>query len=488
MYGHDLSNTRDQINEHTITPLTVHMLKKAWVFRTKSFGDGSVFESTPVVDGGCAFIGSTSGVVYAVNTSNGTLAWKTQLTVSQEGIGGAIVGSPVVSGNEVVVLADEVATGDGTTGPYAIALDRSTGAVIWQSAPYATAAGDYTNASPIVANGFVVAGWSPTEGSNAGQGGFALIDATSGQIVKQTDTISAADQAQGFAGGGLWSTPAFNPATGFLYWGAGNPDSKQLEDVHTNAILKIDLNPSDASFGQIVASYKGNIDQYSQILQQLSQSPICALSNFSSFPYPFDDPLCGQLDLDFGASAQLFKTSLGTPLVGDLQKAGVYHAANANTMAPAWTRLMGISCAFCNAASTAFDGGNIDGVGTPGGVMYSLNRNTGKVHWQSPVLDLIHYEPTSTAGGLVYTIDSNGVFDVWNASTGSAPIRHGTAGDVGTLTNTIASSQGVAVAEHTVFVAVDSTTGDALSLVASEAGTPIPLSGEGAFLVAYRIP
>ena len=481
MYGHDLSNTRNQPSEHLITALTAKMLKPAWVFKTKSAGDGSAFETTPVVDGGCVFIGSASGVVYAVNAANGSLVWKTQLNVTKEGLGGAIVGAAAVSGNEVIVLANQLGA------PYAVALDRTTGTVIWQSLPYITATGDYTNASPIVVNGFVVAGWSEAEGSSTGQGGFALIDATNGNVVKQTYTISPADQAQGFAGGGLWSTPAFDPATNFLYWGAGNPTSKTMEDVHTNAILKIDLNPLDSTFGEIVASYKGNIDQYSQLLQQLSQSPVCALSNFSNFPYPFDDPLCGQLDLDFGASAQLFKNTLGTKLVGDLQKSGVYHVANATTMAPVWTRLMGISCAFCNAAATAFDGNAIYGEGTPGGIMYSLNRDSGKIRWQSPVADLIHYESTSAAGGVTYTIDDNGIFDAWNSATGGGLLRHQTAGDVGTLTNTVAPSLGVSIAEHTVFVAANSTTGDALSLAAAESGLPIPLSGDGAFVIAYRI-
>ena len=126
-----------------------------------------------------------------------------------------------------------------------------------------------------------------------------------------------------------------------------------------------------------MAAYQGNVDQYSETLQTLSGTPACAASDDPSVQYPLDDPVCGQLDLDFGASPNLFTNAQGQLLVGDLQKSGVYHVAHADTMTPAWTALVGVSCAACNAASTAFDGRAIEGVATPGGSMFSLDREAG---------------------------------------------------------------------------------------------------------------
>src|SRR5205807_9707326 len=115
----------------------------------------------------------------------------------------------VVNGGSVVFLVDEFAA------PYAIALKRSTGAVVWKSAPFApplsssaAQAGSYTNSSPVVANGFIAAGYSPPEGDPTATGGFALINAATGRVVKTTYTIPVSAQQQGYAGGGLWSTPA----------------------------------------------------------------------------------------------------------------------------------------------------------------------------------------------------------------------------------------------------------------------------------------
>ena len=453
VYGHDVANTRTQPDEHALGPAAAVNLTPAWVFSTGSTGDGSQLTTTPVVAGGCAFIGSFNGYVYALDAGSGHVVWQRKLDAPNPGSGGVIVGAAAISGQAVVFLVNEF------TAPYAIALDRSTGAVIWQSAPFAppltssaAQAGSYTNASPIIAGGFVVAGYSPPEGDPTASGGFSLIDAATGQVVDTTPTISPADEASGYAGGGLWSTPAYDPATQYLYWGAGNPSSKDKQDPNTDAILKIDLDRSRSTFGQIVAAYPGNVDQYASALEQLSQTPACEVSADPSVPDPLDDPVCGQLDLDFGAATNLFKTSDGRELVGDLQKSGVYHVADAATMQPAWTALVGASCQVCNAASTAVYGGAVEGVGTPVGAMFSLAADSGQTNWLSPVADGVHYESTSAADGVVWTVDSQANLDGFDAATGQALVRRPLSLDAGApiVNNT---SSGIAIAEHKLFVA-----------------------------------
>jgi glucose dehydrogenase len=452
-YGHDAANTRSQSAEHSLGPAAVPNVAPSWVFSTGSTGDGTAFNTTPVVWKGCVFIGSFGGVAYALDARTGHVVWQRKLDAPNPGSGGVIVGAAAIDGNSVVFLVNEF------TAPYAIALNRSTGAVVWKSPPFApplssTAAqdGSYTNASPIVANGLIVAGYSPPEGDPTSSGGFSLIDAATGAIVKTTPTIPPADQAKGYAGGGLWSTPAYDPATQYLYFGAGNPGNKDKQHPNTDAIVKIDLDRSRPTFGQIVGSYQGNVDQYSSALQALSQTPACQVSADPSVPDPLDDPVCGQLDLDFGAAANLFKNSSGTELVGDLQKSGVYHVANAATMKPAWTALVGASCQACNAASTAFDGSSIEGVGTPGGTAFSLARDSGATSWLSPIGDGIHYQSVSTADGVVWTVDGQSNLDAFNAATGAPLLRRPLGVDAGAPVAN-AGSPGVSIAEHAVFAA-----------------------------------
>jgi polyvinyl alcohol dehydrogenase (cytochrome) len=451
-YGHDVANTRTQPAETGLGPSAVSGLAPAWVFSTSSAGDETGFNTTPVVYDGCVFIGSSSGVAYALDSRTGHVVWQRKLEAPKPGSGGVIVGAAAVDAGTVVFLVDEFAA------PYAIALKRSTGAVVWTSAPFAppltssvAQEGSYTNSSPVLANGFIAAGYSAPEGDPTATGGFSLINAKTGEVVRTTPTIPPAAQAEGYAGGGLWSTPAYDPATKYLYWGAGNPNSKTKQYRTTDAILKIDVNPSRATFGQIVASYEGNVDQYTATLQELSHSPACE-ATAEEVPDPLDNPVCGQLDLDFGAAANLFTTSDGRKVVGDLQKSGVYHVANAKTMGPVWTALVGPSCFACNAASTAFDGSSVEGVATPGGTMFSLDRSTGATNWLSPVADGLHYQSISAADGVVWTVDGAANLDGFDAASGQPLVRRPLSVDAGAPVANQTSS-GVAIAEHRLFVA-----------------------------------
>jgi polyvinyl alcohol dehydrogenase (cytochrome) len=449
-YGHDPANTRSQPAEHGIGPAEVPTLAPAWVFSTRTEGDKTGFNSTPAVYRGCVFVGSAGGTAYALNASDGHIVWQRKIGDFNASAGGAMVGGAAVAGRAVVFLVN------GADGPYAVALDRSTGSVLWRSVTWITGTfsgtqgGYMTISSPVVANGLVVGGYSGPEGDSKSTGGFALLDAATGKVVKVTPTIPPADQAAGYAGGGLWSTPAYDPDTHYLYWGAGNPNSKTKEHPNTNAILKIDLDRTHPTFGQIVDSYKGNVDQYSGSLETLSHTPVCGASDVQGAPYPLDDPACGQIDLDFGASANLFTTSSGRKVVGDLQKSGVYHVADTGTMDPVWSSLVGVSCETCNAASAAFDGSSVDGVATPGGQAYSLDRDAGKANWLAPIGDGTHFQSTSVADGVVWVEDANGFLDAFDAKTGAVLAKRALSADVGDVVLN-GTSSGVAIAEHTVF-------------------------------------
>jgi outer membrane protein assembly factor BamB len=465
-YGHDAFNTRSQPAENLIGPGRAGTLRPRWVFGT---GDGGEINSTPVVAGGCVFVTTSAGNVFAVDATTGRQVWRTGFTPSTPGLGGALVGGAAIDGNRVVVLVNE--TGDGAaSGPYAVALDAGSGSLVWRSAPLSTASGYYTNATPQVFGGVVFAGFSPAEGDSSGQGGFALLDAVTGAILTTTPTISPADQAQGFAGGGIWSTPAYDAASGFAYVGAGNPYSKTEQDQRTNAILKVDVTRTRSTFGQIVGFYHGNVDQYNDVLTILQQTPVCALSVSSGLPFPLDDPACGQLDLDFGASPNLFHGLGGRLMVGDLQKAGVYHVADAGSMAPVWKTIVGAGCASCNAASTAVSGRSIFGEGVPGGTAFSLGIYSGARKWLTPIGDGVHYQSVSTADGVVYTLDGDGFLDVLSAVNGAVIMRRPMALDAGAPIFGLTSG-GIAIAYHTVFVG------------ASEGGSG-PL--ENGFLIAYQ--
>lgn len=464
-YGRDASNSRTQTGETSLAPSPAAPLVKAWVFTTT---DGAI-ENTPVVAHGCAYVTTTGGGVYALDMTTGKQVWQRTLPAAATTQGGAIPGSAAVVGDQVLVLVSQAGA------PYAASLDARTGALQWRSAPVSTQNGVYTNASAAVHDGVLVFGYSPPEGDDNGQGGVALLDTATGAVLANVPTVSAADQAQGFAGGGIWSTAAFDH-DGNAYVGAGNPFSKTKQDPHTDAILKIDVDRGRSTFGQVVGFYDGNVDQYDGSLQQLSQTPVCAASD-GGLPTTFDDPACGQLDLDFGASPNLFPGADGGLDVGDLQKSGEYHVAHAADMTADWHALVGGTCQACNAASTAYDGSTVYAIGTPGGVLSALDAKTGALRWAEPVADGVHFQALSVANGVVYTVDGDGFLDAWSAATGQPlakqPVSAGSGAPVGGL-----GSNGIAIADHTVLVAASSPDG-------AGAGTGAPTTPTG-YLVAYR--
>jgi hypothetical protein len=241
-----------------------------------------------------------------------------------------------------------------------------------------------------------------------------------------------------------------------------------MEHERTNAILKIDLDRSRPTFGTIVASHKGNIDQLEPLLRDISQ-PTCALAPenppLPTFP-PFLPPLqeardslaCFQLDLDFGASANLFPGSDGGLLVGELQKSGVYHVVRADTLALVNRLPLGVSCLVCNGASTAYDPvrRHVLADVSPGTQMLSVSPTDGTVPWRSPVGDGIHYQPVAVAGGVAYTVDSLGFLDAFDERTGLPLLRRSLLLDGATDATAALASSGVAIANHTVYVAAGS--------------------------------
>jgi len=383
------------------------------------------------------------------------------------------VGSTVVDDGKVFALVNDQA--DGTAkdpGPYAIALSEHTGKLLWQSPPFATQVGSYTNASPAVmpvkdGDGETVlfAGWSPAEGDSTGQGGFALISTEDGSIVKTTLSLPQADRDKGMAGGGIWSTPAYDGESGFAFVGASNPYSKTQESDYTNAVLKIDMHEDD--LGAVVGAYKGLVDQYNTALQGVSQSPACAASDTPTIPQTFDDPVCGQLDLDFGAPPNLFRLN-GKTVVGALQKAGVYHVFDED-MTGIWQSIVGGPCETCNAAATAVGPDGVAGVATPGGIAFTLDQADGSSVWTAPTNDGVHYEGTTVADHVFYTFDTAGFLDLFDAGSGMLINRMQMAADTGEPMASLTSA-GVSVARNTVFVG-------------ASGGTPNSLDS---WVIAYR--
>jgi outer membrane protein assembly factor BamB len=455
-FGRDLANTRTQEHAGDISPATTPTLQPVWSFATGAAANVfSDLNGTPIVSGGCVYLNTAGGDVVALDANDGAVVWRHHVALDAgtvAGLGGTFVSSPAVTADAVLTLVNQVGS------PYVLALSRTPRAdgkprVLWRSRPIVEGPGYYTNATAVVTNGLLLAGFSPAEGDPDERGGIAILDARTGRLLKRVYSIPQEAFDNGYAGGGIWTAPAVDEEQGYAYAGTSNPYSKKIEHDNTNAILKIDIDPARSTFGEVVGSYKGLIEQYDPALRE-AVDPLCEAAGEDPNLQLIvgDSAPCLQLDLDFGSPPNLFRDSTGRLLVGDLQKAGVYHAVDAVSMEPAWRATVGGSCAACNAAAWAFHGNAVVGASSPGGAELSLAGDNGAVQWASPIADGTHYQSTSIAGGVAFTVDNVGNLLAWDEASGVPLLRRPVQVDAAESPVGVSSS-GVAIASGMVIVA-----------------------------------
>ena len=398
-YGHDLANTRDG-GQDGPTPAEVPNLGVAWSFYSNK-GD---FTGTPVVAKGLVLAGSNAGMVYAIDAATGRRRWA-------HSTGSIVNGSLAVAGNRVFVPLSE------PHAPKVVALDLETGRELWTRQ-----ISDQENAdvygSPVVWRGRVYQGVSALYGELgdsevAVRGQVVALSAKTGKVKWNTYMVPP-----GHDGGSVWTTPAIDPNTRTLYVGTGNAYHEPAADT-TDAMIALDA---------ITGTMKGKF--------QATEGDVWnGTSNAAEGP-----------DYDFGASPQLFKGPDGRELVGEGQKAGVYHVLDRRTMEPQWSRTVGPGAFVVGGiiGSTATDGQRIYGPSTVGGEMWSLGIDGG-YGWFSTDGGPLKFNATSVANGVVYTTDMTGFLVAREASTGLVLTR---------IPLGAPSWGGVSVAGGTVFAAV----------------------------------
>lgn len=510
MMGEDLGHSRHQEAEDQIGPAEAATLTPAWTFDANAASGVSNTEITgyPIVADGCAYVGSHTGnqmpgFVFAMNAETGELVWKTQ-------IDHGVYSTLAVADGRVYAFASRVVSDrinetsggpdcdppdegdpDGietVCGPYLVALDQQTGDILWQTTVDFQEGSDAVS-SPIVFDGMVWVGISGTaaEGEEAERfefrGASVLVDAETGELLEHTWTVPDEDFAEGFSGGALWSTIGVNPETKYGFVGSGNPFSTDKEHRNTNAILKVDLDRSRETFGEIVGSYKGDIEEFFPEL-----SGVVPCEQFEDiFAAGFE---CARLDLDFGAAPQIFEID-GETVVGEGQKSGVYHVVDPDTMDQdpetnefVWKQVVGVPSLVGGIVGTpAHDGENLYIPHTLGGYLASLEDQEGAHRWFAPTHDGIHWgNPVTSANGVIYTPGLDGFLNAYDAATGAQLLKRPIVTPE-TGTDPPFTWGGATVARNTVYTSV----GVGLSSVGPENPPENPwMRMPNGFVVAFR--
>jgi alcohol dehydrogenase (cytochrome c) len=263
----DWLNFRRTLNGQGYSPLNqinkqnVSQLQMAWSW---GMNPGSS-QPTPLVSNGVMYLVNPGGGVQALDAANGDLLWSYRPTPSPPRAGGAGRGrgaggapaAPVASTGplrNIALYGDKVFTAvDGRL----VALNASTGAVVWDLQVSNRAIGYNYSAGPIIAKGKVVAGSTGCSRFKEDVCYITAHDPETGKELWRTSTVARAGEPGGEtwddlplmfrAGGDMWQAGSYDPKLNLIYWGTAQAKpwarfQRQSEGaaLYTNSTLALD--------------------------------------------------------------------------------------------------------------------------------------------------------------------------------------------------------------------------------------------------------
>jgi polyvinyl alcohol dehydrogenase (cytochrome) len=438
--GHDLSDTRSQPNETTISPANVSQLAPRWVFTTH--GDVS---ATPTVSGGVAFFPDWGGYLYAVRAGNGKLIWSHSISDYNGQVSAMSRISPAVYQGELII-GDNVSQAIEHNGAHIMAVDGKTGKLLWitQVDPHPAA---IITGSPVVSGGTVYVGVSSNEEALATnnsypccthRGSMVALSARTGQILWQTYTIpDNGGQTGGYSGNAIWGPVALGNGT--LFTATGNNYTVPASVAQCEAQGGTNCESPDDYFDSALAldPATGAIKWAHKLWGPDAWTVACTTGG-SNCPSPTGP------DYDFGSGPNFMGN-----LVGFGQKSGIYWALNPSNGNIVWATSVGPGGTLGGLEwGSATDGSRLyAAIGNNGMTPYALanggptiswgswaalDAQTGSFIWQiaDPTPGSIDVGSVSVANGVVYTDSYSGYVYAINAATGAILWSFNTGGSV----------------------------------------------------------
>lgn len=389
-YMHDASRTGFNSGETKLSPQNAANLKLLWMHKL-----GNVLAAQPIVKGDTVYVGSWDGFLYAFNTKDGAEQWKHDLgrTTSRRC-------APDTAGISSAPAVTDDALYIGGGDEFLHALNPHTGQEIWKfkTGDNSEEGGAYNWVSPFVYKDRVYTGIASFCDRPFTNGKLWGINTKTGQA-EQTVSFVPEDQR----GGGIWTSPAVDEASGAVYVTTGSGD---YYIPHSYSMAR--LNPA-------------------------------TLAVEDSWQIPIEVQV---FDGDWGTSPTLFKDKNGLLLVGAAAKNGHYYAFQASNIrkGPTWDAKIadGGQCPQCGDGIISTSAYAYDTVYAAGGyfslgqaqkfasTVNALDPTTGAIKWMHPTQGSV-IPALTVANGLVVAAadDTVEVLDavsgklLWEYATGA---------------------------------------------------------------------
>ena len=230
-----------------INTKNVASLKPAWSSAKIDIPNG--FEGTPIVNGDYMFATTPLDHLIAFNAKTGKKLWEYDYDLPKTALKTVCCD---VNNRGVAVYGNEVFMG--TLDNHVLALDATTGKVLWNVALEKPGIGYSISEAPMIVDGKVIIG---SGGGEYGARGFIVgLDAQTGKLLWKTYTIPSPSEPGGktwpagaykHGGGSPWMTGTYDPKTKQLFWGVGNPgpwlaSMRPGNNLYSDSVIAIDPN------------------------------------------------------------------------------------------------------------------------------------------------------------------------------------------------------------------------------------------------------
>jgi alcohol dehydrogenase (cytochrome c) len=227
-----------------ITAANVGRLVPQWVF---TLPNAAQLQVTPVVAGGVMYV-TAANDFYALDAGSGRQIWNYRRPRTRGVAGVAARGvnrGVAVGGDRVFVTTDHA---------HLIALNRATGALLWETEMADWRRNYNGTGAPLVVDNLVISGIA---GGDEGVRGFvAAFDQATGREVWRFWAVPARGEpgsetwkgtAIDHPGAATWMTGSYDRELGTLYWAMGNPgpdmigDERLGDNLYSDSVVALDV-------------------------------------------------------------------------------------------------------------------------------------------------------------------------------------------------------------------------------------------------------
>ncbi len=451
-HGHLSGNRYSPLGE--INRETVGHLAAKWMFPV---GNSRHLEVTPVVVDGVMYV-TAANEVYALDARSGRQIWHYARPLTKGVIGDAESGI----NRGVAVLGEKIFLA--TDNAHMIALDRTTGHLLWDSEMADFRKGYGATSAPLVVNDLVLSG---TSGGDEGARGFVgAFRADTGERAWHFWTMPAPGEpgSETWVGRAIehgcvtgWLTGTYDPGTGLVYWPTGNPcpdyngDERKGDNLYSSSVVALDaktgklrwyfqftphdLHDWDAAETPMLvdAEFHG---QPRKLLVQANRNGFFYVLDRVTGEYLLGQPFIhnmtwatgldakGRPQLVAGAEPSLQVTKTCPSVIGATNwNSSAYNPATGlfYVVALESCEIYTKSSAWWEPGKSFYGGGSRHVPGeTSHKFLRAIDVQTGKIAWEVPELATGFglSGVLTTAGGLVFYGDDSGAFSAVDAKTG----------------------------------------------------------------------